>query len=95
MNKKCKFIIITFFSILFYISTFYSFNQFKTQNQESTIVKNIYNKSRKNTLNLISIVTNIGSYNDIVTNLNSFYNTLENSSDYIYSTNKFICEGNT
>ena len=94
MNKKCKFIIITFFSILFYISTFYSFNQFKTQNQESTIVKNIYNKSRKNTLNLISIVTNIGSYNDIVTNLNSFYNTLENSSDYIYSTNKFICEGN-
>ena len=43
---------------------------------------------------MISETSTTSTYTDAVSNLNSFYNSLEDSSNYLYSTNKFLCSGN-
>ena len=53
-----------------------------------------YNIDGEVVVKMISETTTTSTYAESVSNLNSFYNTLEDNSDYIYSTNKFKCEGN-
>ena len=53
-----------------------------------------YNIDGEVVVKMISETTTTSTYAESVSNLNGFYNTLEDNSDYIYSTNKFKCEGN-
>ena len=56
-------------------------------------VMGTYNIDGKIVAKMISTTSTTSSYTNAVPNLNNFYNALENTNDYIYVTNKFLCTG--
>ena len=54
---------------------------------------NNYNIDEKVVAKMISETSTTSTYTDAVSNLNNFYNNLEDVDKYIYATNKFLCTG--
>ena len=70
--------------------------QYPTNSDKSKNIWRImgtYNIDGKIVAKMISTTSTTSSYTNAVPNLNNFYNALENTNDYIYVTNKFLCTG--
>ena len=69
----------------------------ETSNKSENIwrITGSYNIDNKVVAKLISTKTSTSTINTLSTDLNSFYNSLENKDIYVYNTNKFKCNSST